>query len=124
MKYEYYYKSLNNKSNCVVRSLCKILNREYNDVYNDLCSYANKMNKESFTDISVFEKYMDDNNIKKIDFESDVLIKDAAFDNGSYIVFCYDKNDYYHMVCIIDNTLYDKEKDSLNLYIISVYKKI
>jgi hypothetical protein len=28
------------------------------------------------------------------------------------------------MVCIIDNTLYDKEKDSLNLYIISVYKKI
>ena len=30
---EFYISDKNGKSNCVIRSLCKILNKEYNDVY-------------------------------------------------------------------------------------------
>ena len=30
--------------------------------------------------------------------------------------------DWYHMVPIIDNVLYDKTNDSLELYVISLYK--
>ena len=44
------------KSNCVIRSLCKILNKEYNDIYNDLCKIAEDLKCDSFNDIPVFEK--------------------------------------------------------------------
>ena len=37
---EFYILDNDGKSNCVIRSLCKILNKEYNDVYNDLCKIA------------------------------------------------------------------------------------
>ena len=120
---EFYITDKNGKSNCVIRSLCKILNKEYNDVYNDLCKIAEDLKCDSFNDIPVFEKYMEDNNIFKIIFEEDIKVKDLKMDNDSYIVFCYDKKDYYHMVPIIDNTIYDKNSDCLNLYVISIYRK-
>ena len=31
--------------------------------------------------------------------------------------------DYYHMISIIDNVIYDKNFDCMNLYVISIYKK-
>ena len=125
MKFEEYNISDNNgKSNCVVRSLCKVLNKEYDDVFNGLVDKAKELNLESFNDIEVFESYMNDNNIIKIDSVKDTLIKDLKLDNSTYIVFCYDKKDFYHMLPIIDNTIYDKSEDSINLYTIDVYKKI
>ena len=39
-------------------------------------------------------------------------------------VFCYDKKEFYHMISIIDNDIYDKNSDCMDLYVISVYKKI
>ena len=109
------------KSNCVVRSLCKILNKNYDEVYNDLCLIAQKLNKKSFNEIEVFEDYMSKNNILLLN-NQEVKIKDLELDNGKYIVFCYDKNNYYHMVSIINNTLYDKDNKSLELYVIKIYK--
>mgnify|MGYP001089696372 FL=1 len=44
-----------------------------------------------------------------------------SLDNGTYIVFCY-QDDFYHMTCIMDNTLYDNKKDSFNLKTITLYK--
>ena len=124
MKYqEYYIADSNGKSNCVIRSLCKILNKEYSEVFDDLCLYAKKLNLSSFNETEVFEKYMNDNNIHKIDVTDNIKIKDLNLDKGEYIVLCYDKKDYYHMVCIIDNILYDKSDNSLELYVINVYKK-
>lgn len=108
------------KSNCVVRSLCKILNKNYEEVYNDLYLIAKEMNK-SFNEIEVFENYMLKNNILFLNDE-EIKIKDLELDNGKYIVFCYDKNNYYHMVSIINNTLYDKDNKSLELYVIKIYK--
>lgn len=120
---EFYIVDKDGKSNCVVRSLCKILNKEYDDIYNNLCKIAEELNCSSFNDIEVFEKYMEDNNIFKIIFEEDIKVKDLKMDKDSYIVFCYDKKDYYHMVPIIDNTIYDKNSDCLNLDVISIYRK-
>ena len=64
------------------------------------------------------------NNIIKINCEEDVKVKDLKIDNGSYIVFCYDKQDFYHMIPIINNVIYDKNSDCMDLYVISVYRKI
>ncbi len=119
---EFYISDKNGKSNCVIRSLCKVLNKEYDDVYNDLCEVAKQLNC-SFNDIEVFEKYMEDNNIFKIDYKKGIKVNDLKIDKGSYIVFCYDKIDFYHMIPIINNIIYDKNNDCMNLYVISIYKK-
>ena len=55
---EFYIEDSNGKSNCVIRSLCKILNKDYNEVLNDLITVQNQINAEIFNDIPVFEKYM------------------------------------------------------------------
>lgn len=120
---EYNLTDKNGNSNCVIRSLCKILNKEYDEVLNGLLDTAKTLNNESFNDIPVFEEYMKQNNIIKLDIEQDKQIKDLKLDNGSYIVFCYNKEDFYHMIPIINNTVYDKRIDSLELYTISIYKK-
>lgn len=120
---EFYISDKNGKSNCVIRSLCKILNKEYEDVYNGLCEVSKELKRFSFNGIPVFEKYMEDNNIFKIISQKDIKVKDLKMDKDSYIVFCYDKKDYYHMVPIIDNVIYDKNFDCMNLYVISIYRK-
>lgn len=120
---EFYISDENGKSNCVIRSLCKILNKEYDVVYNGLYEVTNRIKSSSFNDIPVFEKYMEDNDIVKINFDEDVKVKDLKLDGGSYIIFCYDKKDFYHMISIIDNIIYDKNFDCMDLYVISIYRK-
>ena len=120
---EFYISDKNGRSNCVIRSLCKILNKEYDEIYSDLCKIARDLKNDSYNDVPVFEKYMEDNNIFKISCEEDIKVKDLKIDNSSYIVFCYDKKDYYHMIPIINNTIYDKNSDCLNLSVISIYRK-
>ena len=119
---EYYICNSDGKSNCVIRSLCKMYNDEYDNVYNELCSIANELNCKSFNDIEVFEAYLKRRNTNIIEYGKDSKIKDLNLDDGKYIVFCWDKNDFYHMVTITDNVLYDKDDSSLELYTISVYK--
>ena len=65
---------------------------------------------------------MENNNIFKIICEEDIKVKDLKIDNNSYIVFCYDKKDYYHMISIIDKVIYDKSSNCMDLYVISIYK--
>lgn len=120
---EFYIEDKNKKSNCVVRSICKILNKEYEDVFTGLCKTAKELDLSSFNDIPVFEKYMEDNGIVKVNYEENIIIKNLKLDNGSYIIFCYDKKDYYHMVPIINNIIYDKNNSCMELYVISMYRK-
>lgn len=119
---KYYIESKNGKSNCVVRSLCKILNKEYEEVFNELVNIAHELNCESFNDIPVFEKYMNNYHINKIN-SNEIQIKELNLGEGSYIILCYDQKDYYHMIPIIDNIIYDKSNECLNLYVINIYKK-
>jgi hypothetical protein len=124
MKYiEYNLTDENGKSNCVIRTFSKIFNKSYKEVLNDLINTAKELGCESFNDIPVFEKYMEVNGITKETVEGDIKVKDLSLDEGTYVVFCYDKKDFYHMIPIIDNTVYDKHDDSLELYVISLYKE-
>ncbi len=111
------------KSNCVIRSLCKVFNNSYDDVYNELLDICNKINASSFNDIEVFEEYMKRRNTIAIQYGKDMMIKDLKLENGKYLVLCWDKKDFYHMVSIMDNTLYDKDNRSLDLYVIKIYKE-
>ena len=120
---EFYICNNEGKSNCVIRSLCKVFNDEYDDVYNELCSIAKELNCESFNDIKVFETYMNKRNTNSIDYGKDLKIKDLDLEKGKYLVLCWDKKDFYHMVSIIDDVLYDKDDKSLELYVITVYKE-
>ncbi len=119
---EYFVSNSDGKSNCIIRSFCKMFNKEYDEVFDELVDIANKLNYDSYAEIEVFEKYLEDRSFLPIDDYKDTQIKDLSLDNSKYIIFCYDKKDWYHMVPIIDNTLYDKTEESLDLYVITVYK--
>ena len=122
MKYSYFYIiDENNKSNCVIRSFCKVYDKDYLDVSNELLSISKELNC-NFNDIETFEEYMKRYNTNKIDGYKDKLIKDLELDNNKYIIFCYDKKDFYHMVPVINNTNYDYNKDFYNLYVIDIYR--
>lgn len=110
------------KSNCVVRSLCKLLNDEYDNVYDELCKIQKDLKCEAYNDVEVFETFMNNHNINKIEYGKDIKIKDLKLEKGSYAIFCWDRNQYYHMIAIIDDIIYDKDDKSLGFYTISIYK--
>lgn len=118
---EYYITDSNGNSNCVIRSFCKIYNEDYNEIKNELLTISKELNKD-FNDIETFEELMRRHNTIKTNYGKDLLIKDLTLDNEKYIVFCYDKKDFYHMIPIINKTIYDYNSDSLNLYVINIYK--
>ena len=123
MKYEYYYvEDENKKTNCIIRTFCKLFNKEYEEVKQELINIAKELNYETYAEIEVFEKYLNDNNYKKIEHKEE-QIKNLKLEKGKYAVFCYDKKDYYHMLAIINNTVYDKKEDNLNLYTITIYRE-
>ncbi len=117
MKVEYYNPSLE-KAGCVVRSLSKALNIEYDVVKKELQSI-----NENYNEVEVFEKYLFEHG-----FIADKTLENEIFGNSNYeglnLVFMYE-GDWYHMVCVIDNVIYDKfDLDKLkNMKIIKVYKK-
>lgn len=119
---KYYISNSNGKSNCVVRSFCKMFNKEYDEVSNELVILSKELNCNSFNDIEVFEEYLKRHSFLPIDYGKDLKIKDLKLEDSNYIIFCYDKKDWYHMIPIINNTIYDKTDECLDLYVISVYK--
>lgn len=124
MKYkEYYISDKDGKSNCVIRSFCKVFNKDYDIVYDDLCNLAKELKCNSFNDVEVFETYMLRHSMKSIEYGKDIKIKDLVLDKGTYIIFCWDKEEYYHMISVIDNVIYDKNDNCLELYTITIYKK-
>lgn len=124
MKYnEYYVSNKDGKSNCVIRSFCKLFDEDYDNVYKSLCDIAKELNCNFYNDVEVFETYMERHNTSPIEYGKDIKIRDLNLDNGNYAVFCWDKKEFYHMVPIIDNIMYDREERSLELYTIMIYKK-
>lgn len=117
------YKEYIVEGNCVIRTFTKLLNKSSEEVYNDLLELTKKLNKEDYTDIEVFETYLANNNYKTLDTYKDEIIKNLKLDNSNYAVFCWDKKDYYHIVPIINNTVYDKTNKSLDLFVLKVYKE-
>ena len=104
---KYYITNKEGKSNCVIRTFCKIFN---------------ELNCSNYNDIEVFEKYMENHNFNSIDYGKDIVIKELELDDDTYIVFCWNKDDFYHMLPIINNVIYDKEESSMNLFTLKLYK--
>ncbi len=124
INYEQYYIEDNAKrSNCVIRSFCKLYNQSYEDVYKELCDIAKELHVDYFNDTLVFEEYMKRRNTCSVDFINNVKINELDLDYGEYIIFCWDKKDFYHMVPVINNTLYDRTDESLEIYPIKIYQK-
>ena len=120
---EYYISNKEGKSNCVIRTFCKLFNKSYDDVFNELSNLARALNSDSFNDVLVFETYLKDNGFVSLDCNEFNKVFDLKLNNGRYVIFCYDKKEYYHMCPIIDNVIYDKNDECLNLYILKVYKE-
>lgn len=114
------YDPVNEKGACVLRTFSKLFNKDYKTLKEELNVLASTLNYNSYNEIEVFEKYLSDNNYIKID-GNNTLVSDLKLDNGKYAIFAY-KDDWYHMFSIIDNTIYDKNNDCLDLYVISIYK--
>ena len=119
MKVEYYNPE---EGNCIYRSLSKALNKKYEEITNELNQISNELNIDDIFDDKVFEKYMNNYNFSKIDNYDIDFLKNKF--NGINIIYAKDK-DWYHMICVIDNIIYDKfDLEKLkNMKIINVYKK-
>ena len=121
MKFEKYYITDNKEnSNCVIRTISKLLDKDYEEIENELLEISDKLNK-NYNDIEVFEKLLYANGYHEIK-TSEVKIKELKLDNSKYAILCYDKNNYYHMVAVINNILYDRTDESLDLYTLKIYK--
>ena len=119
MKFEY-YNPKEEKNACVVRSLSKALNRNYEIVKKELLDCAKALNINTYNEVEVFEKYILDNVFMKQE-ANNKKIKDLNLSNGIYIIFC-NKDDFYHMVTVIDNVLYDKSDVAFDMKAIGIYK--
>ena len=119
---EFFIQSSSGYSNCVIRSFCKLYDKSYDEVYAELLELTKELKADNYNDIIVFETYMQRHNTFKIGFLK-TKVKELNLGNGNYIVFCYDKKDFYHMIPIINQTIYDKNTDCLELYVIDIYKE-
>ena len=123
MKYINFYISDNKgNSNCVIRTFCKVFNEDYEKVKEELITLVNHLDCNNYNDIEVFEYYLSQKNYLSDEKYQNQKVCDTDLSNGTYIVFCYDKKDYYHMFPIIDNVYYDKSPNIINLYILKIYK--
>ena len=106
---------------CILRTFMKLLDKDEEIIYIELLDLCKKMGHTDYTDIEVFEEYLKNNNYVKINDNKDVLVKDLDNLEGKYACFCF-KDNWYHMIPIIDNTVYDSKQNSLELKVISLYK--
>lgn len=119
MKFEF-YNPIDEKGGCIPRAISKFFNTDYNQVKQDLIKLVTKLGYDDYRQIEVFENYLQEKGLKKIKYQSEE-IKDLDYSNGSYLIFAH-KNDFYHLTCIINNIIYDKNNNIEDLEIISIYK--
>lgn len=110
-----YYNPSDEKAACVIRSISKALNKDYEMVKKELGA--------NYIDESCFESYLLENGFIIDESLKDKLLKDVSL-KGINVVFAYD-NDWYHMMCVIDDVIYDKTSfdEVKNMKIIKIYKK-
>ena len=122
MKFEYYNPS-DDKRSCVVRTLTKITGKEYSIVKAELAALAQNSSLETCNDERVFGKYMENHNIYKLNNYNDTKVGQLELICGTYCVYCTNRENFYHLLPVIDNVIYDRRDDCRELYVIAVYKK-
>jgi len=114
-----YYNPINEQSGCIVRSISRALNKNYLEVKKEISDYARE---KDYHEEEVFQSFLLEHGFT-IDLSnqgSNLLELDVK---GINIVLAKD-NDWYHMICVIDNVIYDKNnlEDLKNLKVIKIYK--
>ena len=124
MKFEkYYICDSEDNSNCVIRSFCKLFDKEYNEIKEKLINLTKKINANNYNDMEVFETYLSSKDYTTEEINNDIKVKELNLSKGKYAILCWDKKDYYHMIPIIDNTIYDRTNECLELYVLKIYKQ-
>lgn len=116
-----YYNPVEEKGGCVARALSKAYQLDYNQVKEELIKLSQELNYDDYRELEVFESYMLFRGASILSGWENLCIKDANFDNNTYVVFAY-KDDFYHLLCICDNIVFDKREDVLDLIVLKVYK--
>lgn len=120
MKFNY-YNPVDEKGGCIFRSFSKYFDKDYNSIKEEILDLQKKLNCESYTDDLVIETYLNDHGVYDTNSTFKGQIKELN-NKGKSIILCYNKNDFYHMVTIIDDTVFDKHEDTLDLYVLKIYK--
>ena len=122
MEFEYYSPSDESRS-CVVRTMTKLTGKEYSTVKEELTELAQKLGYETYNDEAVFKQYMAEHGIYKIKEYVDTTVGEIELNDGSYCVYSTNHKGFFHLIPVVDNVIYDRRNDSLELYVIAVYKK-
>lgn len=118
------YDPSEDKQNCVVRTMTKLTGKDYPVVKSELKQLAARSGFETYNDQSIFEEYMSRCGIyKQRDYNNNTKLKDLDLSGGAYCVLTSNRESYYHMLPVIDNVIYDRRNNSLDLYVITIYKK-
>lgn len=123
MDFEFYNPS-DDKQSCVVRTMTKLTGKKYSEVKRELIELADKLGFDTYNTPDVFEVYMKNYGLNKIKDFTDVKLKDLNLEKGKFCLFCTNRQGFNHLIPLIDNVIYDRRNDSLDLYVIRVYQKI
>ena len=123
MKFEYYNPSDESRS-CVVRTMTKLTGKTYDIVKAELTALAKKLGCETYNDEHVFGQYMAEHDIYKIKECNNTTVGELELNDGVYCIYSTNHNGFFHLIPIIDNVIYDRRNDSLQLYVIAIYKKM
>ncbi len=122
MNFEYYNPN-DDKRSCVVRTMTKLTGKNYSTVKSELTELAQEIGCETYNNESVFERYMKRHDIYKLKEYEDTTVGELELDGGTYCVYCTNCDGFYHLLPVVDNVIFDRRNDSLDLYVIAVYKK-
>jgi len=120
----HYYNPSEDKQSCVVRTMTKLSGKEYSEVKNELIELAAELGFNTYNTPDVFEVFMKNYGIIKTENFTDLKLRELKLENGTFCLFCTNQQGFNHLIPVIDNVIYDRRNDSLDLYVISVYKKI
>lgn len=115
------YNPVDEKGGCIARALSKAYNKNYNDIKEELNNIAQKLSFNDYREIAVFEDYLLNNKATILNDYNQHIVKDLKLYNGIYVVFC-NEGDFYHLVTIIDDVMYDKHDSAFNLKVLKMYK--
>ena len=111
------YNPSQEQGGCIYRSFSKALDMDYNEVKEELYKYA--IYNGDTEDVP--ERYLLSKGFIIDESSKGSKVKDLKL-KGTNIIYSF-KGDWYHFVCVIDDTLYDKKDDSLDTEVIKIYKK-
>lgn len=69
------FNPVDEKGNCILRSLSKILDRDYYEVKKEILNLTTKLGYNDYREEKVFETYFELNNIEEVENIVDIKIK-------------------------------------------------